>query len=77
MIVRLSTLTTAELEGLHDQMANCATWLKTLGHYAGSCSCRAVAQEAAQHLLRRQADQRQYVARQLSLVPPSTYEEPL
>jgi hypothetical protein len=71
---RLSTLTIAELEAMHAQMRECAVWFRFLGRYSAAAQAKAVSAECSQHLLRREADSRQHIARQLSLAPRGAYE---
>jgi hypothetical protein len=76
MIVRLSTLTTGELVAIEANLGSASLTLRMLGHYPAATVARAVQRECAQHLLRRQADMRQNIARQMSLTPPGAYEAP-
>jgi hypothetical protein len=76
MFVALSTLTTAEIEHGIDALSFSAAFLRGLGHYSLAAQCKSRAQELNQHLLRREADHRQMMARQLSLAPPGAYENP-
>jgi hypothetical protein len=74
MIVRITTLTNDELERLEESMRDSALWLRMLGNYAQASVCKSIQMTASQHLLRREADHRQEVARQLTLIPPGAYE---
>jgi hypothetical protein len=70
------TGTTAELDAAAEALGRASSVCRELGLYGLSTQLRSLMQEVNQHLLRREADHRQYVARQLSLVPPSAYDEP-
>ncbi len=70
------TGTTAELDAAAEKLAAASSVCRDLGLYGLSTQLRSLMQEVNQHLLRREADHRQYVARQLSLAPPSTYDGP-
>jgi len=74
MDVRLTTLTVNELSELHDGMRQAAQWFRVLGKYQAAATAKAVSAECSQILLRREADHRQHVARQLSLTPPGAYD---
>lgn len=74
MNVRLSTLTSAELEEAMVTLARAAQFFRLLGEYRLAVQCKSRAAECGQHLLRREADHRQNIARQLSLAPPGAYE---
>jgi len=76
MNVRLTTLSTAELEEIEVTMRDAALWLFLVGRYGPATTCRSLGAEASQTLLVREADARQYRDRQLSLAPPGAYDEP-
>lgn len=69
MNIRLSTLTNAELEAAHASLSESASLLRALGDYFIAASVKSRAQECNQTLLVREADRRQFKARQLELVP--------
>jgi hypothetical protein len=70
MSVSLATMTVAELDDAFDSLSHSSAFLRTRGEYALAMKLKSRASEINQHLLRREADHRQMVARQLSLVPP-------
>jgi hypothetical protein len=76
MFVGLSSLTTAEIEHAIDALSLSSVFLRALGHYSLAAQCKSKATELNQHLLRREADRRQMMDRQLSLAPPGAYENP-
>lgn len=76
MDVRLTTLTTDQLETVYEEMRSCAVTFRMLGRYAHAAGCAAVASEASQILARREADHRGNIARQMSLIVPGAYDGP-
>lgn len=76
MIVSLNARSMDDLETIAGHLSYSANFFREQGEYLLAAQVKSRAQEINQHLLRREADHRQYVARQLSLVPPGTYDEP-
>jgi hypothetical protein len=77
MNVRLSTLTDDELADASDKLSSSAVFLRSLGRYQAAAQCLSVSRECCQILIRRGDDHRDSLARQLSLIPPGAYDEPL
>jgi len=76
MIIRMSTLTTPELEDLECNLAKSAGVLRILGKYHAAAICRSTAMEASQTLVRRASAERVELDRQLTLVERGAYDEP-
>jgi hypothetical protein len=76
MIVSLNAYSLEELDLVADQLGQVASFLRSTGQYDVAARLISRRNLVNQHILRREADHRQYVARQLSLVRPSAYDEP-
>ncbi len=67
---------TQELDELFLALGAVSRFYREQGLWSASAQAKANASLINQHLIRRQADHRQFVARQLSLAPPGAYEPP-
>ncbi len=76
MLVGLSSFSSSELDLAATQLSSTVAFLRSIGRYSLASQNLAVRNEVNQHLLRREADHRQELARQLSLCPPGAYEQP-
>lgn len=76
MDVRVSTYSQSELEAFEVHLRIASSFARSLGRHHLAVMLNQVLSEIHQHTLRLEADRRQYVARQLSLVPPGAYDEP-
>lgn len=74
MLVRLTSLTDAELNECAETMRQASTWFRLTGRYIHASVAKAMSQEANQTLLARAADHRAELSRQLSLVSPGAYD---
>jgi hypothetical protein len=76
MNVRLSTMTSSELETAMAHLVGAGLFFRSIGDYMFAAKCKSRASECAQHLIVRENDRRVLAVRQLSLCPPGAYEQP-
>jgi hypothetical protein len=76
MIVSLSAMTITELDLAASHLSYTASFLRSTGHYSLAAQLISRRNEINQHVLRREADHRQFILQQLSIVPPGAYDDP-